>query len=50
MGSRFDVWVYWHLFTITVNCLSSHIELILNAVCQMTPEESLISRILDLGL
>jgi hypothetical protein len=33
MGSGFDDWVYWHFFTITVNCNSSHIELLLNDVC-----------------
>jgi hypothetical protein len=27
MGSGFDDWIYWHFFTITVNCNSSHIEL-----------------------
>jgi hypothetical protein len=28
MGSRFDDWVYWHFFTITVNYDSSDIELL----------------------
>jgi hypothetical protein len=32
MGSRFDDWIYWHFFTITVDYNSSHIELLLN-VC-----------------
>jgi hypothetical protein len=32
MGSGFDVWIYWHFFTITVNYKNSHIELLLNAV------------------
>jgi hypothetical protein len=31
-GSRFDDWVYWHFFTITVDYNSSHIELLLNDV------------------
>jgi hypothetical protein len=33
MGSAFDDWVYWHVFTITVNYNISHIELLLNGVC-----------------
>jgi hypothetical protein len=33
MGSGFDDWVHWHIFTITVNYNSSHIELLLNDVC-----------------
>jgi hypothetical protein len=32
IGSRFDDWVYWHFFTITVDYNSSHTELLLN-VC-----------------
>jgi hypothetical protein len=32
MGSGFDDWGYWHFFTIRVNCNSSHIELLLDAV------------------
>jgi hypothetical protein len=32
MGSGFYDWVYWHFCTITVNCNSSHIELLLNNV------------------
>jgi hypothetical protein len=32
MGSGFDDWVYWHSFTITINCNSSHIELLLNSL------------------
>jgi hypothetical protein len=32
MGSGFHDWGYWHFFTITVNCKSSHIELLLDAV------------------
>jgi hypothetical protein len=42
MGSGFGDWVYWHLFTITVNNNSSHIELLLNDVCLTSlSEESL---------
>jgi hypothetical protein len=33
MGSGFDVWIYWHFLTITVNYNSSHTELLLNDVC-----------------
>jgi hypothetical protein len=33
MCSRSDVWVYWHFFTITVTCNSSHIEILLDDVC-----------------
>jgi hypothetical protein len=33
MGSGSDVWVYWHLFTITANYNSKHIELLLSDVC-----------------
>jgi hypothetical protein len=33
MGSGFDDWVYWHFFTIAVNCNSSHIELLMSDVC-----------------
>jgi hypothetical protein len=33
MDSGFDDWVYWHLFTITLNYNSSHIEILLNDVC-----------------
>jgi hypothetical protein len=33
LGSEFDDWVYWHLFTNTVDYNSSHIELLLNDVC-----------------
>jgi hypothetical protein len=33
MGSRFDDWVCWHFFTITVNYNISHTELLLNDVC-----------------
>jgi hypothetical protein len=32
VGSRFDDWVYWHFFTITIYYNSSHIELLSNAV------------------
>jgi hypothetical protein len=32
MGAGFEDSVHWHFFTITVNCNSSHIEL-LNNVC-----------------
>jgi hypothetical protein len=38
MGYGFDDWIYWHLFTITINYNSSHIELLLN---YESPEESL---------
>jgi hypothetical protein len=42
MGSGFDNWVYWHLFTITVDYNSSQIELLLNDVCLANlSEESL---------
>jgi hypothetical protein len=33
MGSGFDDRVHWHVFTITLNYNSSHIELLLNNVC-----------------
>jgi hypothetical protein len=33
MGSRFDDWIYWHFFTITLHYNCSHIELIPNDVC-----------------
>jgi hypothetical protein len=33
MGSRFDDWIYWLFFTITVDYNSSHIELLLNDFC-----------------
>jgi hypothetical protein len=33
LGSESDEWMYWHFFTITVNYNSSHIELLLKAVC-----------------
>jgi hypothetical protein len=33
MGSRFDDWIYWHFFIITVNYNSTHIELLLHDVC-----------------
>jgi hypothetical protein len=33
MGFGFDNWIYWHLFTITVDYDNSHIELLLNDVC-----------------
>jgi hypothetical protein len=32
MGSGFDDWIYWHIFTITVDYKNSHIELLLNDV------------------
>jgi hypothetical protein len=32
INPEFDDWVYWHFFTITVDCKSSHIELLLNDV------------------
>jgi hypothetical protein len=42
VGSRFDDWVYWHFLKITVDCNSSHIELLLNDVRLMNLyEESL---------
>jgi hypothetical protein len=50
MDSRFDDWVYWLSFTITVDYYISHIEL-LNDVCVTNlPEESLCSGILSLSL
>jgi hypothetical protein len=46
MGSRFDDWVYWHFFTITLDHNSSHIELLLNICLTDLYEESL----MNLGL
>jgi hypothetical protein len=59
MGSRFDDWVYWHFFTITVEYNSSHVELFLDGACFLSLYEesltvflvsdwSLVSGILDL--
>jgi hypothetical protein len=33
VGSGYDDWVYWHFITITINCNSSHIDLLLNDIC-----------------
>jgi hypothetical protein len=33
MGSGVDDWIYWLFFTITINSVSSQIELLLNNVC-----------------
>jgi hypothetical protein len=42
MGSGLDDCVYWHFFTVTDNCNSSHIELLPNDVCLTNvSEESL---------
>jgi hypothetical protein len=42
MGSRFDDWVYWHFFTVTVVYNNSHIEIHLNESCLANlSEESL---------
>jgi hypothetical protein len=48
MGSGFDDWVYWHLFTITVN--NSHIELLLNDVKSLATQISSTSEFLSLML
>jgi hypothetical protein len=40
MGFRFDDWVYWQFFTITVNYNSSHIGLLLNVYLMNLCEES----------
>jgi hypothetical protein len=50
MGSGFDDWVYWHLFTITVNYNSPHIELLLNDVCLMSAILRISHCCLNLGL
>jgi hypothetical protein len=48
MGSRFDDWVYWHFFTITVNYNSSHIELLPNNVgLANASEESLTAALIS---
>jgi hypothetical protein len=33
MGSGSDDWIYWHIFTITLNYNGSPTELLLNDVC-----------------
>jgi hypothetical protein len=38
MGSGLEDWVYWHFFTIRVSYISSHIELLLNAL-RLLPDE-----------
>jgi hypothetical protein len=40
MGSGFDDWIYWHFFTITINCNSSHSQLLLNVCLTNLSEES----------
>jgi hypothetical protein len=41
MGSKFDDWIYWHFFTITVTDDGSHIELLLNKLLVLSDECSM---------
>jgi hypothetical protein len=49
-GSGSDYLVYWHFFTISVDCNSPHIELLLNDVCLANAVRRISNCCLNLGL